>query len=325
MKRLAIRLSLAVLFAMSFPAVAGAAQQANLQDKLQALARRASPGLFGVTVLDLQTGQSWRVHADRSYPMMSVFKAPVAAAVLDRIEHGENGMDQTITLHRSDLESGTIRDHFQGESMRFTVRELLTYAVSKSDNSAVDALIRFVGGPSIIERYLRARGIEDMRVDRDEAGNARLFDALAPGEFLPPDETPSQQDERLRRGYRMFMSDPGNRSTPDAAAAFLRMLYRNELLSPAHTQYLLNLMYGQVVPSRLRSGLAAGARLADKCGTSDTVDGWTAAYNDIGIMTWPDGHAVIIAAFLTGSNASAPERLRLYGDLARDVAAAIHP
>ncbi|MFC3651235.1 class A beta-lactamase [Dyella humi] len=325
MKRFVIHLSLAVFFAMSFPCTAGATQQAELQNKLQALAKRASPGLFGITVLDLQTGQTWSVNADRSYPMMSVFKAPVAAAVLGRIEHGQNTMDQTVTLHRSELESGTIHDHFQGKNMTFTVGVLLTYAVSKSDNSAVDALIRFVGGPSTIEHYLRAHGIEGMRVDRDEAGNTRLFNALASGETLPPDKTPIQQHRRLLRGYRIFMSDPGNRSTPDAAAAFLRKLWRNELLSPASTQHLLSLMYGQSVPSRLRTGLPAGVRLADKCGTSDTVDGWTAAYNDIGIVTWPNGHAVIIAAFLTGSNASEAERLRLYTDLARDVTAATHP
>lgn len=325
MKHFAIRLSLAVFFAMSFPCFAGASHQAELLDKLQALAKRASPGLFGMTVLDLQTGQTWRVNADRSYPMMSVFKVPVAAAVLDRIEHGQNTMDQTITLRRSELESGIIREHFQGQSMTFTVRELLADAVSKSDNSAVDTLIHFVGGPSTIERYLRAHGMDGMQVNRDEAGNAQLFDALATGESLPPGETPSQQNQRLLRGYRMFMSDPGNRSTPDAAAVLLRKLWRNELLDPASTQYLLNLMYAQVVPSRLRTGLPAGARLADKCGTSITVDGWTAAYNDIGIVTWPNGHAVIIAAFLTGSNASEAERVRLYTDLARAVTAAIHP
>jgi beta-lactamase class A len=325
MKRFITHLSLAIFFVMSFSCIAQATQQVGLQNKLQALAKRASPGLFGITVLDLQTGQAWRVNAGRSYPMMSVFKAPVAAAVLDRIEHGQNSMDQTIMLRRNELESGTIRDHFHGDRMTFTVRELLTYAVSKSDNSAVDALIRFVGGPSIIEHYLRTHGIEGMHVDRDEAGNAQLFDALGPGETLPPNETPSQQHQRLLRGYRMFMSDPGNRSTPDAAAEFLGKLWRNELLAPASTRYLLNLMYGQTVPSRLRTGLSTGARLADKCGTSYTFDGWTAAYNDIGIVTWPNGHSVIIAAFLTGSNASEAARLRLYTDLARDVAESMHP
>jgi beta-lactamase class A len=45
----------------------------------------------------------------------------------------------------------------------------------------------------------------------------------------------------------------------------------------------------------------------------------TAAYNDIGILTWPDGHRVLIAAFLTGSNASQTERDAIFAELARMV------
>lgn len=297
----------------------------DLQRKLDSLAQRAQPGTLGIAVLDLQSGQTWRVNAERAYPMMSVFKAPVAAAVLDRIERGQNRFDQTVTLSRADLQSGTIGEHFQGEQMTFTVRELLTDAVSKSDNTAVDALIKLIGGPATVENYLRAHDIEGMRVDHDESGNTRLFEALGPGDTLPPHETDVQQDQRLRRGVQMYLADPGNRSTPEAAALFLQKLWRNELLSPSSSAYLLNLMYAQTQPNRLRAGLPANVRLADICGTSETLDGMTPAYNDIGILTWPDGHTVIVAAFLTASKASEQARHAIYVDLARDVVSALQP
>lgn len=297
----------------------------DLQAKLDALAQRARAGTFGIAVLDLQSGKTWSVNADRAYPMMSVFKVPVAASMLDRIEHGQNSFDQTVTITRAELQSGTIRDHFQGERMTFTVRELLTDAVSKSDNTAVDALIKFMGGPTIVENYLRTHGIDGLHVDRGEAGNLLLFEALRPGETAPANETDDQQNQRLLRGYQLFLADPGNRSTPDAAVLFLRKLWQRELLSPKSTQYLLNLMYGQTIPNRLRAGLSANVRLADKCGTSETVNGLTAAYNDIGILTWPDGHTVIVAAFLTASNASEDERHALFVDLAHDLTNALHP
>lgn len=57
------------------------ARHGVLQDELKALAKRARPGLFGIVVLDPRSGERWRVNADRAYPMMSVFKAPVAASV----------------------------------------------------------------------------------------------------------------------------------------------------------------------------------------------------------------------------------------------------
>ena len=47
----------------------------------------------------------------------------------------------------------------------------------------------------------------------------------------------------------------------------------------------------------------------------------TAAYNDIEILTWPDGHRVLIAAFLTGSNASQTEHDAILAELARTVVA----
>jgi beta-lactamase class A len=325
----------ATLFALSLATVpwgakagdtqASAISQADLQHRLDALAKRARPGIFGVAVLDLQSGKTWHVNADQAYPMMSVFKAPIAATVLDRIDHGLNHYDQTITITRADLESGPIRKQFQGTRMTFTLRELLHYAVSQSDNTAVDALIRFIGGPAVVQAYLHAHGIEGMRVDRGEAGNARLFEALGPSEKAPVHETDAQQDQRYLRGYHLFLADPGNRSTPDAAVMFLRKLWQHELLSPASTQQLIDLMYAQTMPNRLRAGLPAGVKLADKCGTSATIDAFTAAYNDIGIMTWPDGHTVIVAAFLTASSAPEEERHALYVTLAQSVASALHP
>jgi beta-lactamase class A len=300
-----------------------AMSQGDLQNPLVALAQHARPGILGIAVLDLQSGKTWRINADQAYPMMSVFKAPIAATVLDRIDRGLNHYDQTITVTRADLESGPIRKQFHGTQMTFTVRELLHYAVSQSDNTAVDALIRFIGGPSVVQAYLHAHGIEAMRVDRGEAGNTRLFEALGPGETAPANETDAQQDQRYLRGYHLFLADPGNRSTPDAAVLFLRKLWQHELLSPASTRQLLDLMYAQTMPNRLRAGLPVGVKLADKCGTSPTIDGFTAAYNDIGIMTWPDGHSVIVAAFLTASHTSEEERHALFVALSQSIASTL--
>ena len=93
-----------------------------------------------------------------------------------------------------------------------------------------------------------------------------------------------------------------------------------ELWDVGTTQRLLRLMYDQTVPNRMRAGLPPDVRFADKCGTSYTLDGQTAAFNDIGIITWPDGHTVVVAAFLTGSRADAKTRNALFADIARAVA-----
>ncbi len=298
---------------------------ACLQHRLDKLVRRARPGILGIAVLDLQSGTKWRANARHAFPMMSVFKAPVAAAVLSRIDAGELSMDRMVNVEREGLESGTIRDHFRGEHMQFSVRQLLSFAVSESDNTAVDVLLKVVGGPDVVTAFLRAHGIEGMRVDMGESGISGVFEGLEQGQQLPVKESAAQELQRLRRGYRAYLTDPRNRSTPDAAVSFLQKLWNRELLTPASSTYLLKLMYTQTTPRRLRAGLPSDVRLADKCGTSYTLEDRTAAFNDIGILTWPDGHTVLVAAFLTASPASKKERNAIFADLAHDVAAALHP
>ena len=184
--------------------------------------------------------------------------------------------------------------------MTFTVDQLLTAAVSQSDNTAVDALVKLVGGPGVVTAFLRAHGIADMRVDEDEAEISRVFAG--------------------HDGYAAFQADPRNRSTPDAAVGFLQKLWRGELLSPASTQHLLGLMYAQTVPRRLRAGTPSEVRLADKTGSGPTVNGKSAAYNDIGVFTWPDGRTVLAAVFLMDSPAPPTDRDALFADLAREIA-----
>lgn len=296
-----------------------------LQHSLEALAQRARPGTLGVAVLDLSTGALARVNADRAFPMMSVFKAPVAAAVLSRVDDGSLSLQQSVTIARDQVQRGSaipsIGAHFRGERMSFTVEQLLTAAVSESDNTAVNALIRTVGGPAAVTDYLRAHGIDGMRVDLDEVGVGQILDGLSPGEKAPAHETEAATRQRYERGYQAFLADPRNRATPDAAILFLRKLVSRELLTPASTQHLLALMEAQTIPNRLRAGVPTGVRLADKTGSSGSLGDHTAAYNDIGIVMWPDGRSVLVAVFLFDSTASDQERARLFVDIARSVTA----
>jgi len=301
----------------------------RLQQALDTAAKRAKPGTLGLAVLDLRSGARAGVHAEEPFPMMSVFKAPVAAAVLAQVERGSLSLAQEVTVTPADLQEGSavpsIGAQFKAGKTTFTIERLLQGAVSESDNTAVDALLRVMGGPTVVTAFLRAHGIEGLRVDLDEGGVSHIFNDLQPGQAVPSNESDEAFDQRRQRGYRAFLADPRNRSTPAAAVEFLRKLQGGELLSPASTQHLLRLMAEQTLPNRLRAGVPHGVGFADKTGTSGTQQGRTAAYNDIGIMTWPDGRAVIIAAFLSDSPASGKERDALFAELARSVAAAAQP
>ncbi|MFC5583299.1 class A beta-lactamase [Rhodanobacter terrae] len=317
-------LPLCVALLLTAPATATESSNARLQQALTQLASKARPGVLGVTVVDLDTRARTRINADRSYPMMSVFKAPVAAAVLAQVDAGHISLSQKVTIDRQEVVNGaavpSIGIQFKGEHMRFTVDRLLVAAVSESDNTAVDALIRLVGGPHVVTDFLRKHGIDGMRVDLSEGDVSRIFEGTTDEQPISENEAKKAELERLRRGYRAYLDDPRNRTTPDAAANFLEKLWTGQLLPARSTRRLLGLMYGQTMPSRLRSGLPASVRFADKCGTSYSLEGETAAFNDIGIMTGPDGHTVIVAAFLTASRADRKVRDALFAEIGKDVA-----
>lgn len=69
-----------------------------LQAKLESLVGRAKSGMFGVTVIDLESGRQWGVNNKRPFPMMSVFKVPVAATVLAMVDGGKVSLDQELTI-----------------------------------------------------------------------------------------------------------------------------------------------------------------------------------------------------------------------------------
>jgi beta-lactamase class A len=70
-------------------------------------------------------------------------------------------------------------------------------------------------------------------------------------------------------------------------------------------------------PQRLKGRLPAGTRVAHKTGTDATRDGKTAATNDIGIITLPDGRHLAIAVFVKDSTAELTPREATIAGIAR--------
>lgn len=306
---------------------AAAQQSDQLQSQLSTMARSVAPAQLGIAVLDLSSGKSWGVDASVPFIMMSVFKAPVAAAVLSQVDAGKLSMDQSVTLAPPDVVEGSavpsVGEQVAAGRTRFTVRELLIGAVSQSDSTAVDALIKLVGGAQTVTAFLQRNGIAGMHVDTGERDIGRVSNHLRPGQALPAHETKAQALQREKLGYQNMLADSRNRSTPSAAVDFLRKLAAGQLLRPQSTALLIDLMRKQTVPSRLRGGIPAGVDFADKTGSSMTVDGKNAAWNDIAIMTLANGRRIFIAVFLKDTAMPKPQRDVLFADIARAVAAGL--
>ncbi|HEX8242158.1 MAG TPA: class A beta-lactamase [Longimicrobium sp.] len=258
----------------------------------------------GVGVVDLRTGQSLSVNGDEGFQMQSVFKLPVAIALLRRVDAGQVRLGVEMNVTAADLRAGhsPIADQYPNGGARFTVRELLRRMVSESDNTAADLLLPLAGGPAGVTRTMRALGVTGVRVDRGEGRLALDFHGIAWAPGREPkrvvDSLAAQiPPERLRAAIDAYLRDPRDTATPDGMARLLALLARGRLLSPRSTALLLEMMTETPTgPNRLRGMLPAGTRVAHKTGSGDLA-GVTAVVNDVGIVTLPDGGRVAIAVF----------------------------
>ena len=266
----------------------------------------ATGGTMGVAVIDLRTGERWTYRGNDAFPMQSVFKLPLAIAVLRRVDAGTLRLDARVRVDSADLRpfhSPLAEAHRPGGAA-YTVRELLRYAVEESDNTAADVLFRFVGGPAGLTRELRALGIGHLRVDSGESALALRFTGVAPGpgretragfERAVRSRTPAQ----LHAAMEAYVRDPRDTATPEDAAALLELLAGGRLLSRESAALLTGWMTEtKTGPNRLRALLPPGATVAHKTGTARPIDGIAVVVNDIGIVTAPGGRRYAIAAFV---------------------------
>ena len=99
-------------------------------------------------------------------------------------------------------------------------------------------------------------------------------------------------------------------------------LQRGELLSRASTSRLLSIM-AQVRTGRmrLRGGLAPGWSIGHKTGSGQVFNGVQAGYNDIGILTSPDGRHYAVAVMIGRTSAPNLTRMQLMQNVTRAVIA----
>ncbi|HEY0947473.1 MAG TPA: class A beta-lactamase [Opitutaceae bacterium] len=323
---------LTLSFTLAGTALPASVDRALLEREVSA-AITGGGGRFGVGVKDLQTGETWFRAANERFPMQSVFKAPLGAAVLHHIARGRLRLDDPVVVQREDLamQWSPLAREFTGERRTYTVRDLLERAVGASDNTAADVLMRLIGGPHVVQEFLQAHGISDLRVDRYE----REFQPELLG--LPPfkhgeriDEAAYQAAaEALPRAARQaaldaYLADPRDTATPHAALAFLEQLDAGTLLNAEHTALLLDIMTRSPSgPNRLKAGLPAGSSFAHKTGMSGEPLGIAAATNDIGIVRLPDGRKFLLASFQAGSPRPEKERDAAHARIARAAVTAL--
>lgn len=249
----------------------------------------------GIAVMTFGNGQadSLQISGEGHFPMQSVYKLPLALAVLDQVEAGKLVLTSEITIQRATLDSNTwspmLKDH-RGPAITLRIADLLRYSVSKSDNNACDILFGLLGGPAVVQAYLEKIGIRDMQIR-------------------------STEREMHADGDLQYQ----NWSTPAAMLRLLERVKGGTLLPSQLNVYLMVLLTDTQNSANRISGALPDVRyvLAHKTGTSGTTkQGRTAAVNDAGILSY-DGRRIGLVVFVSDLNGPAEKGEKIIAEISR--------
>lgn len=112
-----------------------------LADSINTLATPAQ-GHVGTFVLDLEAGDSCMTNASDHFPMLSVYKFPLALYVLDQVDKGKVSLETPVDIQKKEWEkmNSPMLNKYQQEHFTLTIRQILAATVSSSDNVGCDLL-----------------------------------------------------------------------------------------------------------------------------------------------------------------------------------------
>ena len=267
-------------------------QNEQLRKQLEQIAS-AAKGRVGVAAEVLETGESVSLNPNEHYPMQSVYKLPIAMAVMTQVDNGKLPLEQRVRVEKSDFvrlgQHSPIRDR-NPNGVELSVSELLRFAVSESDGTAPDVLLRLVG-IELVGKYLNELGINEIIVANTEKEIGRDWETQ----------------------YR-------NWASPMGAVQLLSSLHERRGLSEQSQQLLLKFMTETPTgPKRLKGLLPKTAVVAHKTGTGGTSNGIASATNDIGLITLPNGRHLAIAVLVSDSQADLATRERVIAEIAKAI------
>ncbi len=290
---------------------------------------RSFPGTTGIAVKRIDGGWTVAKRGDQYFPQQSVSKLWVVLTVLDMVDSGKIRLDERLSITRDDLAVfyQPIRSRVLTEGVvNDTILELVEQAIINSDNTANDTLLRRAGGPDAIRDFINRKNLGRIRFGPGErylqSGIAGLeWDqkyAIGRQFYAAREELPYT----LRKAaLDRYLADPVDGASPEAIVNGLDKLARGELLSGSSTRLLLDIMSRtRSGPNRLKAGVPYGWQFLHKTGTGQDLPPVSTGYNDIGVMTAPDGTRYAVAVMLAETTASIPERMRLMQAVARAVA-----
>lgn len=245
---------------------------------------------IGLAVLDSETGRAWNYRSNERFPMTSTFKALACAAILSRVDQGQETLSRRIVFSADDLVTySPVTEKYVGEP-GMTIDALCDATMSLSDNTAANLILDALGGPNEVTAFLRGIGDEKTRLDRREPD----LNEAVPG-------------------------DVRDTTTPLAIAKDLRELVLADVLSDKSRARLKDWLVGnQVGGPLIRAGMPETWVIGDRTGA-----GGYGSRANIGVI-WPSGQKpVVVAIYITETDASFDTRNAAIAEIGHAIASAV--
>jgi beta-lactamase class A len=245
----------------------------KLDSRLTEIAREV-PGVMGIAVVDLTSGERIGVNEDLVFPQGSAIKIPVLLELYRQAESGALGLQDRVQVGRGNQVGGSgVLQSFGDGTSQLALRDLAVLMINLSDNTATNLLIDRVGMANV-NRTMQELGLGSIRLQR----------------LMIRPEDSARGNENL--------------ATAADAARLMALIARCELpITPEHCadlRAILEIPKGGPLPEPIPSGI----RVAWKPGG---ITGVSTAWGIVGL----EGRPYAIAAMVNYSDgAAAGEAIR---------------
>lgn len=230
----------------------------TIEEQLNTL-EKYSQGRLGVALINTEDNSQITYRGEERFAMASTSKVMAVAAVLKASEKQARLLDKNITIKKSDLVAySPITEKHLTTGM--TLAELSAATLQYSDNTAMNKILDYLGGPAKVTQFARSINDVTYRLDRKEP---ELNTAIH--------------------------GDPRDTTSPIAMAKSLQALTLGDALGQSQRQQLVTWLKGNTTgDNSIKAGLPKHWVVGDKTGSGDY--GTT---NDIAVI-WPENHAPLI-------------------------------
>jgi len=246
---------------------------------------------IGVAALNTADGKRLDYRSEERFPMCSTFKFVAAAAVLKRVDDGQEKLDRFITYGAKDIleHAPVTKEHLKDRGMK--LGPLCVAAIEQSDNTA-GFLLDTIGGPVGLTSFVRGIGDKMTRLDRKEPE----LNSAIPG------------DER-------------DTTSPAAMCADMQRLVLGSVVSESSQHQLEDwLRHSETGTLMIRARVPKEWTVGDKTGRCGN-----GAINDVAIIRPPGRAPLLVAIYSNGLTSSADDRAATVAEAARVIVEFLSP